>query len=268
MRVFVLLMLIGLFPAVAGAEALVLLQGYLGEDDPWRRSGVARELATAGWRDGGHLHVAPYGVRSTVPAMPAGRTFYTVVLSSEAPLMAQLRQLEPMMAYVRSRHAHESLLLAGHSAGGVLGRLYMVHHPDVAISALITFASPHLGTETAELGQAIGQSPLGWLAPLLGADTLNRSQGLYHDLGREHPSNLLFWLNRQPHPPARYISVVRRESGFPLANDLAVPAWSQDMNHVPVLQGRARVVFSDGGHNLNPGDGVLLVNLLRRLQRL
>lgn len=263
------LLFLALFSFNVSAEVLVLLQGYLGEDDPWRRSGVAGALVEAGWRDGGHLHATPAGVRSSVPPKRGGRHFYTVAIPTEAPLLVQLSHLEPLMDYVRRHHARETLMLAGHSAGGVLGRLYMVHHPDAAVAALITIATPHLGTDMAELAQILGQSPLGWLAPLVGAESINRSQGLYHDLMREQPGNLLFWLNRQPHPPARYISVVRREeNGFPLMGDIAVPVWSQDMNHVPVLRGRSEVVFTTGWHALNPGDGVVLVNLLERLQRL
>lgn len=269
MRRLALLLFLGLFSFNISAEVLVLLQGYLGEDDPWRRSGVAGALISAGWQDGGHLHASPGGVISTVPPSGAPRHFYTVAVPTEAPLLVQLRHLKPLMGYVRSRHATETLRLAGHSAGGLLGRLYMVHYPDAAISALITIASPHLGTEVAEVGRVVGQSPLGWLAPLVGVESINRSQGLYHDLMREQSGNLLFWLNRQPHPVARYISVVRRDDGaFPFDNDMVVEAWSQDMNRVPVLQGRSELVLTTGDHSLNPGDGTLLVNLLLGLQRL
>lgn len=269
MRRLTLLIFLGLFSLNVSAEVLVLLQGYLGEDDPWRRTGVTSALVNAGWRDGGHLHNSPGGVNSTVPPLRFPRQFYTVAIPTEAPLLVQLRHLEPLMNYVRSRHANETLRVAGHSAGGVLGRLYMVHHRDSAVSALITIASPHLGSEIAELGRAIGESPIGWLAPLVGAEGFNRSQGLYHDLMREQSGNLLFWLNRQPHPAARYISVVRRDDNSSIVpNNMAVPAWSQDMNRVPVLQGRSEVVVTPGGHSLNSGDGVLLVNLLSRLQSL
>jgi triacylglycerol lipase len=258
-----------LIPLNVSAEVLVLLQGYLGEDDPWRRSGVGAALVAAGWQDGGHLHASPSGIVSTLPPGAAPRKFYTVAIPTEAPLLVQLRHLEPMMSYVRTRHSQETLVLIGHSAGGVLGRLYLVHHPDAGVSALITIASPHMGTDIAEVGRVVGQSPLGWLAPLVGAESLNRSQGLYHDLMREQSGNLLFWLNRQPHPAVRYISVVRSDNGsFPFDNDMAVPAWSQNMNRVPALQGRSELLLTVGGHSLNPGDGPLLVDLLSGLQRL
>jgi pimeloyl-ACP methyl ester carboxylesterase len=157
-------------------------------------------------------------------------------------------------------------ILAGHSAGGVLARLYMVQHPEAGVTALITIASPHRGTDSAELGLLVGQSPLGWMAPFFGGQVLNRSQALFHDLSRERPANLLFWLNRQEHPPAQYISVVRTDDSLLGLGDLIVPSWSQDMNQVYALRGRARKITAGSNHALQPADGQLLVRILRSLQ--
>jgi pimeloyl-ACP methyl ester carboxylesterase len=254
-------------PLQVHAEAMVLLQGYLGDGDGWRRSGVADVLVGGGWLDGGHLVNGPQGImRLGGPELTGARRFYTVAIDTEAPLLVQERQLVPYLHEIRSRHAGESLYLVGHSAGGVLARLYMVQHPGVRISALITVASPHLGTATAEAGLFAGQSPLGWVAPLFGAEALNRSQGLYFDLAREQSGNLLFWLNRQPHPASRYISVVRSESGFFGVGDVVVPPWSQDMNNVAALRGRVHTLTVDGMHNLMPSDGRMLLDILRHLQ--
>ena len=253
-------------PGIAAAEAMVLIQGYQGEDDPWRRSGVASVMARAGWQDGGHLMDAPDGVRRNGPANRAVKSFYTVALPTEAPLLLQARYLERYMAYLLARHEGEPFYLIGHSAGGVLGRLYMVQHPKVRISALITIASPHLGTGTAEAGLLASQSPLGWVAPLVGAGSLNRSQGLYHDLSREEPGNLLFWLNRQPHPESRYVAVIHKDGGWFGMGDLVVPEWSQNMNNVATLRGAVVTVPVSGEHQLTPADGPLLLDLLHRLQ--
>ncbi|MGM0593853.1 MAG: esterase/lipase family protein [Pseudomonadota bacterium] len=259
-----LLLLLLLLPSHAAlADVVVLLQGYLGNDDPWRRSGVATALRTAGWADGGHLHQSPAGVRGFRPA--DARTFYTLALPTEAPLMGQLRHLEPLMQAVSARHSGERLILVGHSAGGVLARLFMVRHPQQPVAALITIASPHLGTPVAEAGAMAGASPLGWIAPLVGADSLPRSHALYRDLMREHPGGLLFWLNRQPHPPRRYISVVRRGAPLPWAGDAVVPPWSQDLNRVQALRGQALTLYSDGDHALAPADGAMLLALLRKV---
>ena len=89
----------------------------------------------------------------------------------------QLQVLVPQVEYLRTHHPEERVFLAGHSAGGVLARLYMVTHPKVPVAALITIASPHLGTGAAELGLMAGDSSLGFLAPLVAGSTLNRSAG-------------------------------------------------------------------------------------------
>jgi triacylglycerol lipase len=151
----------------------------------------------------------------------------------------------------------------GHSAGGVVARLFMVQYGKPKVRALITIASPHLGTEAAELGLMTSLSPLGFFAPFVGAGTLNRSRGLYADLTPERPGNLLYWLNRQAHPDSTYISVVRE--GKALFGDLVVPAYSQDMNHVFALRGRSEVVRTKDGHGLERPDARLLVKLLKEV---
>jgi triacylglycerol lipase len=261
-KIAVILLLLAL-PAATPAETLVLLQGYLGDEDYWREAGITRLLDRNGWADAGTLHFTPYGIRADRPTPASNRRVYTLALPSEAPLMVQLRYMEQYLEVVRKLYPGESLFLSGHSAGGVLGRLYMVEHPDIPISALITFASPHLGTDSAEIGAEAGKSPLGWFAPLIGGSVLNRSQGLYHDLVREQPGSLLFWLNRQEHPASRYISVVRGDDGLLNFGDLVVPAWSQDMNHVAALRGRSRKIVTQGGHRLTKQDGELLLEILR-----
>jgi triacylglycerol lipase len=254
------------FPLFATGETLLLLQGYLEDGDYWRKTGITRILGEAGWHDAGHLRLGPQGVRSTRPPPGSNPRFYTVSLPSEAPLLTQHGYLEQYLAYIQQQNPHDSLVLVGHSAGGILGRLYMVQHPEAGVDALITIASPHLGTNTAEIGVAAGQSPLAWIAPLLGAGVFNRSQALYRDLIREQPGSLLFWLNRQEHPKARYLSIVRKEDGTLGFGDLVVPAWSQDMNNVYALRGRARSITVGGNHGLTESDGALLVRILDRLK--
>ena len=251
------IILLLVFSATTPAETLVLLQGYLGDEDYWREAGITRLLAQNGWDDAGTLRSTLYGIRADRPPPESHRRLYTVALPSEAPLMVQLRYLEHYLDVIHERYPHESLLLAGHSAGGVLGRLYMVTHPDRPVGALITFASPHLGTKSAELGAMASDSPLSWVAPLFGGSTLNRSQILYYDLVRERPGSLLFWLNREAHPSSIYFSIVRDD-------DLVVPAWSQDMNQVAALRGRARKILTSGGHALSRQDGELLLQILRQ----
>jgi len=265
LRVLSLIIFVSL-PMHAVAEVMVLIPGYTGDADTWRKSGVTDALQHAGWDDGGHLVSGPQGIeRHDGTSKSSAMQFYTMALDTEAPLFEQEHQLSPYIADIRALHPGESLYLVGHSAGGVLARLYLVQHPDDVVSALITFASPHLGTESAEVGLEAGQGILAWLAPLFGLDDLNRSQALYHDLAREQSGNLLYWLNRQPHPSTRYISVVRSENGFFGLGDMVVPPWSEDMNNVFALRGRAKTLTVDGPHILLPGDGELLLDILHHL---
>ncbi len=253
-------------PAVSLGEALVFVHGYLSDANAWHSAGITAELEAVGWRDAGELKPTPWGVRSDKGAVGGSKRYYTVFLPTEATLGHQLQHLENYLDHVRHRHPHESLTLVGHSAGGVLARLYLVRHPAAKVTALITIASPHLGTRSAELGAMAGESPLGWIAPLLGGSTLSRSQSLYRELVRERPGTLLFWLNRQPHPDARYVAVVRREDSLLGLGDFVVPTWSQDMNNVYALRGRVHTLPVAGGHGLQAEDGRLLARILRRLQ--
>ncbi len=263
-RLLVGLWLAALVVRPATADMLLLLQGYLGEDDPWRDSGAAAALTNAGWADAGRLHPTPLGIVLQGPDRGAKR-YYTVDLPTEAPLTVQLQVLVPQVEYLRTRHPEERLFLAGHSAGGVLARLYMVTHPKVPVAALITIASPHLGTGAAELGLMAGDSPLAFLAPLVGGSTLNRSQGLYADLVRQRPGTLLGWLNFQPHPQSVYISLVRDDQGLKLG-DMVVAPESQDMRWVYALRGRARSIRVPGDHTLTRADGQRVAALLREIK--
>ncbi len=251
----------------AMADVLVLIHGYLGDSDSWYESGVADVLEKAGWQDAGKVRLTPSRkvVFSPKSRRRASRRFYAVDLPSEAPLRIQADILVLYLRAIHRRHPRERLILVGHSAGGVVARLAMVEHPEIPVYALITIASPHLGTEKAEMALTGTMSPLGFIAPLMGAGKLNLSQGLFADLVRERPGTFLYWLNHQKHPKAIYISIVRKKGGI-LSGDFIVPPYSQDMNHVYALRGKAKTIVTEGGHGLRREDGVLLVRLLKSLE--
>jgi len=251
-------------PSAAMADTLVLVQGYLGSAGSWRISGIVPILHQRGWVDAGHLLVGPDArLNSTLPAPKSENRLYTLDLPTEAPVALQAQVLSANIAEVARRHPGEKMLVAAHSAGGVVARYEMVTNPKTQIDTLVTIASPHLGTSTAEVGSMIGQSPLSWVAPFFGASTINRSQVLYRDLWREGPYTMLGWLNRQPHPKARYISVIRTtDVRAPYAGDSVVAGWSRDMNVVPALAGRAERIVSPGDHGLRSDDGLLIADLL------
>jgi pimeloyl-ACP methyl ester carboxylesterase len=253
-------------PVTATADTVVLVQGYLGSAGSWRNTGIAAHLHAAGWRDGGHMTLTPAGVAEVLPGVHAPKRFVTVDLLTEAPAMVQADSIGAYVAYLRRNAPREKVVLVAHSAGGVAARLFMVRHPDAHVAGLVTIATPHLGSSWAELGNFIGSTPVAWMTPFVGLGTINRSQGLYHDISREGPANLLGWLNRQPHPRAAYVSIVRvADPGQPVRGDSLVSGPSQDMNAVVALSGRAETIFSPGDHGLRPHDGVLLASILERI---
>lgn len=252
----------GIVPA--SADTLVLVQGYLGSAGSWRVSGIVPILHQRGWHDAGHLFYGPDGnPRSTLAPVAAKNRLYTIDLPTEAPIPVQAAFLAANLAYVSAAHPGEKIAVAAHSAGGIVARFAAVTDRRVKIDTLLTIASPHLGTATAEVGSMISESPLSWVAPFMGAGTINRSRGLYRDLWRERPYSLLGWLNRQPHPKARYVSIIRVTNPTgPFAGDSVVDGWSQDMNAVPALAGQAERYVTPGDHYLQTADGNLIANLL------
>ncbi len=232
LRIITFIFILFLSASSYAGKTVVLIHGYLGDGSSWHANGIAAALQN-------------YDT-------------YTVNLPSEAPLVAQAQYLDVYLRDIKAKHPQNSLVLVGHSAGGVVARLVMVRS-GIPIQGLITISSPHLGTDKAELAYNISNSPFGWIAPFLGLSTINRSRDLYRDLMRENPSSLIFWLNRQPHPKAFYASIVR------IAGDKWVAPYSQDLNDVPALRGLATTITSVGTHHLQPADGPVLLDLLNRM---
>lgn len=244
----------------------MLVHGYLGSSLSWEAGGVVPLLERHGWRRAGLLRIGPAGIeRRPGPGAEAANKVYSVDLPSTAPLMVQADLLAALLRDLKTRHPDEPLYLAGHSAGGVVARLLLVRHPRIGAASLITIAAPHTGTLRAveALDETDGSGPVGWFRDLFGGNlyqTVKHSRGVLIDLTPPHPGSLLHWLNLQPHPDIAYHSIVR--PGPTGMGDELVPAFSQDMNSVPALRGRSRVVVSDAAHGLAPGDAVLLLGLI------
>lgn len=268
----VLFALLTLTALQARAQVLVLVHGYLSGADYWDRSGVTAVLQQHGWQRAG-IYTTALGSAGFLPGpgLEAEHKFYSIDLPSEAPVLVQVYQLQGMLDAIARRHEAESLVLVGHSAGGIVARTALVRGGTRNVEALVTIASPHLGTVRAE--QALDATdipfPFSIVTDILGGelyDTARRSRSLYVDLVRPQPGSLLYWLNGQPHPDIRYVSIVRAETGDG-GGDYVVPAYSQDMNNVPVLRGRASMVTIPAPHGLAPQDGALLVKVLDDLGR-
>ncbi|MEW8507505.1 MAG: alpha/beta fold hydrolase [Candidatus Thiodiazotropha sp.] len=247
---------------IAQADVAVLIHGYLGNASSWDRGAVAQTLEHNGWRRAGVL--TPRGL---IPLQEpgGGNSFYSVELPSMAPLGLQADLLGHMIGAVEQRHGDEPVILIGHSAGGVVARLALVQGRVNYPKALITIASPHLGTLRAveALEETDDPFPISVVKEFFTGDLygiVRDSWEVLLDLVPEQPGNLLFWLNRQPHPSIRYISIVR--TGPVGMGDELVPAFSQDMNNIQALKGRSESHLNALSHALHPVDGRLLAELM------
>jgi pimeloyl-ACP methyl ester carboxylesterase len=268
---FVVFLLVSIASPGARADVMVLVHGYLASADSWEISGINSLLEANGWKRGGLVTSAPATVSPLFvgPGQHADNKVYTVDLPAEAPIAVQTEQFLGMLATIQAMHPAENLVIVGHSAGGIVARNALVIGNVANVKALITIASPHVGTTLANRAiDATDESGFfGGLKSFFGGDgydTLRRSRGLLFDLAHPYPGSLLYWLNAQKHPDIRYVSVVRLNPvGF--AGDELVPGYSQDMNNVPSLQGSSSVYITPAGHTLIAQDGATLLQILNEL---
>lgn len=265
-RLIVLLVLLVSAISPIRADVLVLVHGYMGSALSWETSGINALLEANGWPRGGVL-AGPQLIPAAAKA--AANRSYAVELPSLAPMLVQADQLQVMLQQISRMHPAEDLIIAAHSAGGVVARLVLARGGGANVKALITLASPHLGTMRAE--QALDATDTPWPFCLVedffsnGAyRTVKSSRGVLLDLTPAYPGTLLYWLNAQPHPQIAYYSIVT--AGPVGLGDELVPAFSQDMNNAAALNGRSEVVTVGGGHSLNPQVGLVLAGILQRIE--
>ncbi len=266
-KLYTLLMLISLTLAAPGgrADVLVLVHGYLGGAASWEASGINGMLQANGWHRAG---VLPGGALLTPAVEPEGNRAYSVQLPSLAPMMIQADHLQAMLQEVSAMNPGQPVIIAAHSAGGVVARIVLARGGVQDAKALITIASPHLGTTRAI--QALDATDTPWPFCIVrnffsnGAyRAIKNSRGALLDLTPASPGSLLFWLNGQPHPDIGYHSII--STGPQGIGDELVPLFSQDMNNVPALRGRSAVTTVVNGHGLDPQDGHALILALNSL---
>jgi pimeloyl-ACP methyl ester carboxylesterase len=274
MRIFIKF-LIFLFISIASinarADVLVLVHGYLASADSWEVTGINSLLDANGWKRGGLITSAPAMAAPVFvgPGKDAANKVYVVDLPAEAPIIVQTDQFLAMLTTIQALHPDDSLVIVGHSAGGIVARTALVRGNIQNVKALITIASPHVGTTLADRAiDATDESGLfGGIKSFFGGSgykTLRRSRGLLFDLAHPYPGSLLYWLNAQQHPDIKYVSVVRLDPvGF--AGDELVPGYSQDMNNIPAMQGKSSVFVTPAGHTLVTEDGTTLLQILNSL---
>lgn len=259
-----LLFLSALFASMnVQAKTVVLVHGFLADGLSWRTSGFTVPLRAAGFIDGGNYSFNQWGMLIPRPIKATDDAFFTVDLPSQTNLQTQEGILAQYLQHLYSQRL-ESVTLLGHSAGGVVSRLYVLDPAHVPVNGLITIASPHLGTPAANVAYIASNSPLGMMASMVGEEALQDSRGLFSDLKEEKPNTFLYWMNHQPHPNIHYASIIRNNENITKPNkfDYVVPPNSQDMNNVWALKGRSGVALSENNHFINGKDGLVSLKIL------
>ena len=267
-RLFILLLMMLSLPAQA--DIMLLIHGYLGDATSWEKSGINDQLHQQGWSRAGMFQGSAYGPQLFVTEhKDTDNLVYVAELPSETPVMIQADILKNIIDIIRRDHADQQIILVGHSAGGVVARMALIRHQLQDIKALITIATPHIGTGRADQALDITQNhgPFNVVKSFVGGsgyDALKHSRGLMVDLRHPQPGNMLYWLNSQPHPDIHYASIIRLNNNGATGDDL-VPGFSQNMNNVPALYGRSSTYTTPTSHFLVPQDAHTIVDIINRI---
>ena len=258
----------------AHSDVVLLIHGYLSNSAVWQQSGVIGTLESDGWKLAGMYSAHPNGqvyLRTIDLPEDEDRRIMIVDLPSEAPLLLQSDLIANVVKAITVKYRDESIILVGHSAGGLAARAALVRHDLKNVNRLISIASPHLGTDMAEKALDVSSftGPASMLPDMFGggiARTTQRSQQLYSDLVRARQGNLLGWLNTQPHPEIYWDSVIHTGVNGD-GHDSFVAAYSQDMNQIDSLRGRSTILSIQVEHGLNPVDALVLKGILGKSNR-
>ena len=263
-----LLSLLLLISLPAHADIMLLIHGYLGDANSWEKSGINSELHQQGWQRAGMFRGSPQGPQLyTTESTDTENKVYVATLPSDAPVMVQADVLKNIIDIIRKSHGGEKIILVGHSAGGVVARMVLIRHRLKDIKALITIATPHIGTGRADqaLDITANHGPFNMVKSFVGGsdyDALKHSRGLMIDLRHPQPGNMLYWLNSQPHPAIHYVSIIRLDNNG-TQGDYYVPGFSQNMNNVPALQGQSSTFVTPTSHFLVKQDADTILNIIK-----
>jgi len=253
------------------ADIMLLIHGYLGDANSWEQSGINSELDQQGWTRAGVFQGSVLGPQLFVTENNnAKNQVYVATLPSMAPVMMQADTLKNIIDVIRQQHNNEEIILVGHSAGGVIARMALIRHQLQNIKALITIASPHIGTGRADqaLDITANHGPFNMVKSFVGGgdyDALKHSRDLMVDLRHPQPGNLLYWLNSQPHPDIHYASIIRLNNSGQ-TGDYFVPGFSQNMNNVPALQGRSSTFTTPSSHFLIHQDADTIISIIEHFK--
>lgn len=247
------------------ADIAVLVHGYHSSGNTWRYNGITQLLGNNGWNDAGFYTLQGNHNLFGKTLSNSGKYLVTAELPSEAPVEIQANLLTQYLNDIKHRFPQQKIHLVAHSSGGIVTRLALVNNysqnEQFNVTQLITIATPHLGSPIARMVNRASDTPIGIIAPLIGADEINRAEVLYKQLSPEDKNHFLFWLNRQAHPPMKYTSIIRGDGSI-MKGDWLVPPGSQNMARIPTIGVKAQTIRTPGDHDLKYADGFLLIRLL------
>jgi pimeloyl-ACP methyl ester carboxylesterase len=247
---------------------MVLIHGFLGDAESWHSTKTTLPLHQAGWVNGGAYYYSRYRIIPPTHTVPTEyNAYYLVDLPDKADIPTQANLLNNYLQHLYQTRK-EPIILVGHSAGGIVARHWLVTQNDIPVKALITIASPHLGTPHAKFANmALDMMP----DDVYEGMNINSPNRLMKNLKPEKNNHYLSWLNQQPHPAIKYLSIIRRNSATHIKSylkrdfDLVVPPYSQNMNKVYALRNRSMVSVGNQDHFLNPSDGYLIARFAQHL---
>jgi pimeloyl-ACP methyl ester carboxylesterase len=262
-----ILLFLFFFSISAHADVMLLIHGYLGDANSWEKSGINAELHQQGWQRAGMFKGSPQGSQLFVSNHAAAKnSVYVAELPSNAPVMVQADVLKNIIDVIQQNHNNKKIILVGHSAGGVVARMALIRHQLKNVKALITIATPHIGTGRADqaLDITANHGPFNIVKNVVGGsgyNALKHSRDLMVDLRHPQPGNLLYWLNSQSHPDIHYASVIRLNNSGQ-TGDYYVPGFSQNMNNMPALQGRSSTFTTPTSHFLVRQDANTILSII------
>jgi triacylglycerol lipase len=251
------------------AKVVVLIHGWMGNFNSWENSKVIKKLKKADWTRGGILFNSKNkGVRIVNQNIrKSKKIFYTVNIPSRSSIYNQTENhLKPILNKIVKFHSNEDIILIGHSAGGIVARTAIVTSNFPQITTLITIASPNLGTPLAikALKKTNKSFPFSVATDLFAGEkyrTVKAPKALLRDLVPPKKGNFLDFLNNKSHPDINYICILRGNSkkGF---GDCLVPGYSQNLNNVKAINGKAKIYNTLTSHSLSVADANSIVMIL------